>query len=56
VQNAHLTLEGPLGVGGVQVNSSGDTLEVVNSHGEHIGDDQALTNGGKQHHYQREPQ
>src|SRR5450432_4257366 len=41
VQNAHLTLEGPLGVGGVQVNSSGDALEVVNSHGEHIGNDQA---------------
>jgi outer membrane lipoprotein LolB len=39
--NAHLTLEGPLGVGGVQVNSSGDMLEVVNSKGEHIGNDQA---------------
>ena len=39
--SAHLTLEGPLGVGGVQVNSSGDALEVINSHGEHIGNDLA---------------
>jgi outer membrane lipoprotein LolB len=39
--SAHLTLEGPLGVGGVQVNSSGDTLEVVNAHGEHIGNELA---------------
>ena len=39
--SAHLTLEGPLGIGGVQVNSSGDTLEVINSHGEHIGNDLA---------------
>jgi outer membrane lipoprotein LolB len=39
--SAHLTLEGPLGVGGVQVNSSGDTLEVINSHGEHIGNELA---------------
>jgi outer membrane lipoprotein LolB len=38
---AHLTLEGPLGVGGVQVNASGDTLEVINSRGEHIGNDLA---------------
>jgi outer membrane lipoprotein LolB len=39
--SAHLTLEGPLGVGGVQVNSAGDTLEVINSHGEHIGNELA---------------
>ncbi len=38
---AHLTLEGPLGVGAVQVISTGATLEVINSHGEHIGNDQA---------------
>ncbi len=39
--NARLTLEGPLGVGGVQVNSSGGALEVVNSHGERIDNDAA---------------
>jgi outer membrane lipoprotein LolB len=38
---AHLTLEGPLGIGAVQVNSTGGSLEVINSHGEHIGDDLA---------------
>jgi outer membrane lipoprotein LolB len=39
--NAHLTLEGPLGAGAVQVNSTAGTLEVVNSRGEHIGNDAA---------------
>ena len=39
--SAHLTLDGPLGIGGVQVNSQGETLEVVNAHGEHIGNDLA---------------
>jgi outer membrane lipoprotein LolB len=39
--NAHLTLDGPLGIGGVQVNSQGEMLEVVNAHGEHIGNDLA---------------
>jgi outer membrane lipoprotein LolB len=39
--SAHLTLDGPLGIGGVQVNSQGETLEVINAHGEHIGNDQA---------------
>jgi outer membrane lipoprotein LolB len=39
--SAHLSLEGPLGMGAVQVSSTGDTLEVINSHGEHIGSDAA---------------
>ena len=39
--SARFTLDGPLGIGAVQVNSVGDTLEVINSHGEHIGNDQA---------------
>ena len=39
--SAHLTLDGPLGIGGVQVTSQGETLEVINAHGEHIGNDLA---------------
>ncbi|HEY2808131.1 MAG TPA: lipoprotein insertase outer membrane protein LolB [Steroidobacteraceae bacterium] len=39
--SAHLSLEGPLGMGAVQVSSMGDNLEVINSHGEHIGSDAA---------------
>ena len=38
---AHLVLEGPLGVGAVQVIATGATLEVINSHGGHIGNEQA---------------
>lgn len=39
--SARLTLDGPLGIGAVQVDSQGDMLEVINAHGEHIGNDLA---------------
>lgn len=39
--HAHLVLEGPLGVGGVQVTASGNALEVITAHGEHIDNDAA---------------
>jgi outer membrane lipoprotein LolB len=39
--HAHLALEGPLGVGGVQVIASGNSLEVITAHGEHIDNDAA---------------
>jgi outer membrane lipoprotein LolB len=39
--DARLTLEGPLGVGAVQVSETGGALEVVNSRGERIGDEAA---------------
>jgi outer membrane lipoprotein LolB len=38
---SNVSLEGPLGVGGVQINLDGDTLEVVNSHGDHLDSDAA---------------
>ena len=38
---SQLTLEGPLGVGGAQLTASGNDLSLVNSHGEHIGNEAA---------------
>lgn len=40
-EDAHLTIEGPLGIGAVQVNATGSALEVINAKGEHIGDEPA---------------
>lgn len=39
--DARLTIEGPLGIGAVQVNASGTALEVINAKGEHISDEMA---------------
>jgi len=36
-ERAQIALEGPLGVGGVQITASADDLEVVTASGEHIG-------------------
>lgn len=40
-ERSQLVLEGPLGVGGTQITAHGDDLEIVNAHGEHIGNDAA---------------
>ncbi|MBS0578508.1 MAG: outer membrane lipoprotein LolB [Proteobacteria bacterium] len=39
--DAHVTIEGPLGIGAVQVNASGTALEVINAKSEHISDEMA---------------
>lgn len=36
-----VSLEGPLGAGGVQITADGDNLSIVNSHGEHLDSDAA---------------
>lgn len=36
-------LEGPLGVGAVQITADGDNLSIVNSHGDHLDSDAART-------------
>jgi outer membrane lipoprotein LolB len=33
---SQLALEGPLGVGGMQISANGDDLDIINAHGEHI--------------------
>jgi len=38
---SNVSLEGPLGVGAVHITSDGDTLNVVNSHGDHLDSDTA---------------
>ncbi len=38
---SNVSLEGPLGVGAVQITSDGDTLNIVNSHGDHLDSDAA---------------
>ena len=40
-ERAHVSLEGPLGIGGVQISASGEDLEVVTANGEHISRDAA---------------
>jgi outer membrane lipoprotein LolB len=38
---SNVSLEGPLGAGGVQITSDGDALSIVNSHGDHLDSDAA---------------
>jgi outer membrane lipoprotein LolB len=38
---SNVSLEGPLGAGGVQITADGDTLGIVNSHGDHFDADAA---------------
>jgi outer membrane lipoprotein LolB len=38
---SNVSLEGPLGAGGVQITADGDTLSIVNSHGDHLDSDAA---------------
>jgi outer membrane lipoprotein LolB len=38
---SNVSLEGPLGIGAVQIALDGDTLSVVNSHGDHLASDAA---------------
>jgi len=38
---AQVSLEGPLGVGAVQITNDGDSLSIVNSHGDHLDSDAA---------------
>ena len=38
---SQVSLEGPLGAGGVQITADGDTLSIVNSHGDHLDSDAA---------------
>ena len=40
-EDSHLALEGPLGVGGMQISARGSELEIVNAHGEHISSEAA---------------
>jgi outer membrane lipoprotein LolB len=40
-ERAQITLEGPLGIGGVQITASAEDLEVVTANGEHISRDAA---------------
>src|SRR5262252_8212869 len=37
----HMSLDGPLGAGGVQVNSNGSAVSIVTSHGERLENDAA---------------
>jgi outer membrane lipoprotein LolB len=38
---SQVSLEGPLGAGGVQITADGDALSIVNSHGDHLDSDAA---------------
>jgi outer membrane lipoprotein LolB len=38
---SNVSLEGPLGAGAVQISADGDTLNIVNSHGDHFDSDAA---------------
>jgi outer membrane lipoprotein LolB len=38
---SNVSLQGPLGAGGVQITADGDTLNIVNSHGDHLDSDAA---------------
>jgi outer membrane lipoprotein LolB len=38
---AQVSLEGPLGAGAVQITSDGDSLSILNSHGDHLDSDAA---------------
>ena len=38
---SQVSLEGPLGAGGVQITADGGTLSIVNSHGDHLDSDAA---------------
>jgi outer membrane lipoprotein LolB len=38
---SNVSLQGPLGAGGVQITSDGDTLNIVTSHGDHLDSDAA---------------
>jgi outer membrane lipoprotein LolB len=42
-KQTRMSLDGPLGAGGVQVTSNGTTVSIVNSHGDHLENDAART-------------